>query len=239
MNNIEVCFSPQLYPLHDSENRIVVVVDILRATSVICTMFHNNVKKVIPVKTIDDARKHKDNGSIIVAERDGKKLDFADFGNSPFYFTKDIVENKELVYSTTNGTNAINIGKNAKEVIIASFINLSAISEYIISKNEDILILCAGWKGKFCLEDSVFAGALIEKLTVSNKFSTICDSAKASIDLWKLSKPNLMGYIQKVAQRERLRKLGLDDVIEYCHNIDLSKVIPVLENGYLIDISKK
>lgn len=239
MNNIEVCFSPQLYPLHDSENRIVVVVDILRATSVICTMFHNNVKKVIPVKTIDDARKHKDNGSIIVAERDGKKLDFADFGNSPFYFTKDIVENKELVYSTTNGTNAITIGKNAKEVVIASFINLSAISEYIISKNEDILILCAGWKGKFCLEDSVFAGALIEKLLESGNYSTICDSANASIDFWKLAKPNLMGYIQKVAQRERLRKLGLDDVIEYCHNIDLSKVIPVLENDYLIDISKK
>lgn len=238
MNDIEVCFSPKLFPLHESENRIVVVVDILRATSVICTMFKNGVNKVIPVKTIDDARKHKDNGSIIVAERDGNKLDFADFGNSPFYFTKEVVENKELVYSTTNGTNAITIGKDAKEVVIASFLNLSAITDYLLSKNEDILILCAGWKGKFCLEDSVFAGALSEKLIESNKYSTICDSTKASLDFWKLAKPNLMEYIQKVAQKERLQKLGLDNVIEYCHTIDSSDVIPSLNDNYLVDISK-
>ncbi len=232
--DIEVAFSPELFPLFDNKDKIVVVIDILRATSVICTMFANGLEKLIPVKDLDEARALNEKGYLVAAERNGNRLDFADFGNSPFLFTPEAVDGKTLVYSTTNGTNAINIGKDAHEVIIASFLNISAVEKYLLKQDKDVLILCAGWKGKFCLEDSVCAGALSERLLNSGNYSTICDSVKASLDFWKLAKDDLMGYIQKVAQRERLRKLGLDDVIEYCHQLDQTEVIPYLNGKELL-----
>ncbi|HBF89238.1 MAG TPA: 2-phosphosulfolactate phosphatase [Bacteroidales bacterium] len=230
---IEVCFSPLQFHLFDSKDSIVVVVDILRATTVITTMFHNGVHKVIPVQTIENALEYKKKGYLVVAERDGEKLEFADFGNSPYYFTSDIVKGKELVYSTTNGTNAITMGKNSKQVIIGSFMNLTRVSEYLKTKTANVLILCAGWKDRFNLEDTLFAGALSEKLINSGLFITKCDSANASMDLWNIAKNDLTNYKEKIAHRHRLKKLGLDDVIDYCFTIDSTEVLPYFDKGTL------
>ena len=104
---IEVCFSPAVFQYYKDSNAIAVVIDTLRASSAICNAFQNGVEKLIPVKTIDEARKYKKKGFIVAAERDGYVLDFADFGNSPFNFTEERVKGKTIVYSTTNGTQAI------------------------------------------------------------------------------------------------------------------------------------
>ena len=122
-------------------------------------------------------------------------------------------------------------------VAIGSFLNLSCLCNWLVKQGRDVLLLCAGWKNKFNLEDTVLAGAITEKLIASNYFSTVCDSAIASLDLWSLAKPDIPGYIDKAAQRTRLREKGLDDVIEFCHTPDSVNVIPVLKNGYLVDIS--
>ncbi|HPD94609.1 MAG: 2-phosphosulfolactate phosphatase [Bacteroidales bacterium] len=234
MPNIEIAFSPSVFNHFEVENSVVVVVDILRATSVICTMFHNGVKEIIPVKSIEEAKEYKRKGYLVVAERNGKKLDFADFGNSPFYFTPETVSGKTVVYSTTNGTNAVTIGKSALDVLIGSFLNFTAIKDYLLEEDErNLLILCAGWKGKFSLEDSLFAGALASELIGSGKYSTICDSTQASMDLWSLAQNDLPNYLEKVAQRHRLKKLGLDDVINYCFTKDITDVIPVLKGDRL------
>lgn len=237
MNSIEVAFSPSEFGCFDPKGKIVVVVDILRATSVICTMFKNGVSEIIPVRSIDEAKAYKQKGYMVVAERNGQKLDFADFGNSPFYFTPDKVAGKTIVYSTTNGTNAIMEGSRADRVIIASFLNFSAIRNFLAGSQSDVLVLCAGWKGKFCLEDSIFAGALAHSLIDSGSFSTICDSTNAAIDLWKVASVDISSYLEKVAQRHRLKKLGLDDVIGYCFAIDQTTEIPVLEGGKLVRLS--
>jgi len=234
MPRIEVALSPTLFQHFDKDGKIVVVVDILRATTVICTMFHNGVKEIIPVRTTEEAYEYKRKGFLVVAERNGQKLDFADFGNSPFYFSPETVEGKTIVYSTTNGTNAITLGSEAQEVIIGSFLNISAIASYLTARSTDILIMCAGWKGKFCLEDAIFAGALSQELMANGRFETICDSTNAAIDLWNVAKGNLKGYLEKVAQRHRLKKLGLDDVIEYCFTPDITDSIPVLKDGRLV-----
>lgn len=235
MNQIEVCFSSDLFKHYDSEGKIVVVVDILRATSVICTMIHNGVKEIIPVKSIEEAREYKEKGYVVVAERNGHKLDFADFGNSPFSFTKDVVKGKTIVYSTTNGTNAITTGKGADQVVIGSFLNQSAVIEYLLKQEKDILVLCSGWKGKFCIEDTLFAGALAEHLIKSGKYTTKCDSCNAAIDIWFAAKSNLNVYIDKAAQRHRLKKLGLDEVIGYCLTADITSTIPVLKGDRIVD----
>lgn len=234
MNKIEVCFSPSIFEHFDATDKIVVVVDILRATSVVCTMFKNGVKEVIPVKDIEEAKAYKAKGYMIVAERNGEKLDFADFGNSPFYFTPETVEGKTIVYSTTNGTNAITIGRDSNAVIIGSFLNFTAVLKYLENQSSNVMILCAGWKGKFCLEDSLFAGALASELIKLGSFDTICDSVHAAMDLWNIAKVDLPSYIEKVAQRHRLKKLGLDNVISYCFSFDQTDKVPILEGNRLV-----
>jgi 2-phosphosulfolactate phosphatase len=237
MNTVEICLSTELFKCYDSKGKIVVVVDVLRATSVICTMMHNGVKEIIPVKSIEDAKEYKDKGFLVVAERDGKKLDFADFGNSPFYFTRDVVDGKTIVYSTTNGTNAITIGRGAEQIIIGSFLNLSAITKYLNKQAKDVIILCSGWKGKFCIEDALLAGVIAENLIGSGSFYTKCDSVYASMDLWSMAKDNMETYIEKVAQKHRLKKLGLDDVIGYCFTQDITSVIPMFKDDRIVPIN--
>jgi 2-phosphosulfolactate phosphatase len=236
-NRLEVCLSPAIYDKHADDDNIVVIVDVLRATSSICSAIHNGVKSIIPVATVEEARAMKQRGYMVASERDGYVLDFADFGNSPFNFTPEIVSGKEIVYSTTNGTRCIHMASHSKAVVIGSFLNISILADWLIQQNAPVLIFCASWKDRFSLEDTVFAGALAERLLNSGNFDTICDAATASIDLWNLAKKDLSGYIQKTAQKSRLASKGLDDCIEYCLTADLCPVVPEFQNDRLIDIS--
>ncbi len=235
-NSIEVCFSPALFPFHEDREAIVVIIDVLRATSAIVTAFQNGVERLIPVKTIDEAREYKKRGFVIAAERDGYVLDFADFGNSPLNFTRERVAGKTIVYSTTNGTQAIQMASSCYRVVIGSFLNISVLCDWIAEEKRNALLLCSGWKNRFSLEDAICAGAIVEKLLANASFHTQCDAAKAVYDLWSLAKEDLGMYVEKVAQKSRLREKGLDDVIPYCHTPDSCEAIPVLKDGYLIDI---
>ena len=232
-SRLEVCVSPAIYPRHADDENIVVIVDILRASSAICTAFHNGVKTIIPVSTVEEARQKKNEGFTVASERDGYVLDFADFGNSPFNFSREKIEGKEIVYSTTNGTRCIEMAAHSKAVLIGSFLNLSALADWVIKQNSPVLIFCASWKDRFSLEDTVFAGALAEKLLESGRFRSICDAVTASIDLWNMAKPDLYTYILKAAQKGRLAEKGLDDCIEFCHQPDFTKVIPIFKDNQL------
>ena len=232
-NAIEVCFSPALFPGFRNPEAIAVIVDILRATSAIVTAFENGVERIIPVGTLKEAKAFKDKGFMVAAERDGLVRDFADFGNSPYNFTRERVAGRQIVYSTTNGTQAIHVAKDCAQVLIGAYLNFTALKEWIMARQRDVIFLCAGWKNKFNLEDTLFAGAMAADLIATGRFDTICDSTKASIDLYGQARENLMTYIDKVAQRTRLRKNKLDDVIGYCHSFDLTRVIPVLKNSHL------
>jgi 2-phosphosulfolactate phosphatase len=231
---LETCFSPALFESENHTDSIVVIIDVLRASSAICTAFANGAAKIIPVAEVAEAREYKSKGFLVAAERDGYVLDFADFGNSPFNFTVDRVIDKTIVYSTTNGTALINLASSAYKTVIGSFLNLSILTQWLTDQNRDVLLFCAGWKNRFNLEDTVCAGAFAERLIKSGAFSTICDSTHAAIDLWSLASPDPLGYIEKAAQRSRLRDKNLDDCIEYCLTPDIKPVIPVMKNGSLI-----
>lgn len=233
--SVEVCFSPASFHRFKNKNANVVVVDILRATSAICTAFHHGVQKIIPVATIEEAREYKNKGYLIAAERDGIVLDFADFGNSPYNFMGKNLEGKSIVYSTTNGTKAIHMAEDCNQVLIGSYLNFSTLTRFLLNDKHDVIILCAGWKDRFSLEDSLFAGALAEALTDSGDFCTICDSSIAAIDLWSIAKKDIRAYIEKAAQRHRLKNLGLDDVLDYCHTFDVTKVLPVFKDNIITD----
>lgn len=233
--NLETCFSPALYEKDTHNDSIVVIIDILRASSAICTAFENGAREIIPVAEVSEAREYKSRGYLVAAERDGFVLDFADFGNSPFNFTSDKVGGKTIVYSTTNGTGIINIASSAFRTVIGSFLNLSALSEWLVAQDRDVVLFCAGWKKRFNLEDTVCAGAIAERLMKCGLFMTICDSTLAAMDLWQMAKNDLPGYIEKAAQRTRLRDKGLDDCLQFCITADFTRKIPVIKNGILID----
>lgn len=230
---IDTCFSPALYEPDLHSGSIVIVIDILRASSAICTAFANGAHSIIPVAGIDEARSYKKKGYLVAAERDGFVLDFADFGNSPFNFTSDRVEGKTIVYSTTNGTGIINLASAAGTIAVGSFLNIGALKRWIMNQEKDVMLFCAGWKNRFNLEDTVFAGALATDLMESGLYSTMCDSTLAAIDIWSLAANDLRGYIEKAAQRTRLKEKKLDDCIDFCLSSDFTDKIPVMKDGLL------
>jgi len=233
---IEVCYSPALFPYYENPDAIVVVTDILRASSAIVTAFMNGVERIIPVGTLEQAKAYKERGYMVAAERDGIVRDFADFGNSPYNFTSERVRGNQIVYSTTNGTNAIQLASSGCQVLIGAYLNVSALANHIRKQGKDLLVLCAGWKNKFNLEDTLFAGALVEMVLEDDHFHTICDATYGAIDLYDAAREDMMGYIEKVAQRHRLKQNNLDDVIGYCHQLDLTDLIPTLEENYLVPL---
>lgn len=234
--SIEVCFSPVLYPyVLNNNNYIVVIIDVLRASTSICAAIKNGVKKMIPVAGIEEAMEYKNKGYIVAAERNGAKLDFADIGNSPFGFTVDYVKDKVIVYSTTNGTQAMKMVEGCDDIIIGCFNNLSFATKWMTEKNKNVLLMCSGWKYKFSLEDAVCAGAFVEELMKYPDYYINCDSATLSLDLWSLAKKNPKEYLEKALHRERLRKYGLDDVLDYTYSLNSTDVVPHIIDGAIVN----
>ncbi|HVN58059.1 MAG TPA: 2-phosphosulfolactate phosphatase [Bacteroidales bacterium] len=231
--NLEVCFSPAVFNRFENREAIIVIIDVLRASSAICNAFANGAETIIPVSEVEEARKMKAGGYLVAAERDGYVLEFADFGNSPFNFTREKVAGRTIAYSTTNGTRIIGMASSCHMTVIGAFLNMSALSQWLAEQGRDVVLFCAGWKDKFNLEDTICAGAIAEQLIRSGAFATICDSVHASIDLWQAARPSPLAYIQKAAQRSRLRDKGLDDCIEFCLTPDTTDIIPVIINGEL------
>lgn len=238
-HNLEVCFSPALFHRYRNPDSIVVIIDVLRASSAICTAFENGAASIIPVAEAEQAREYKSKGYLVAAERDGWVLDFADFGNSPFNFTHERVNGRTIAYSTTNGTSVIELASGAGEIVIGCFLNISAICRWIEQQDRDVVLFCAGWKEKFNLEDSICAGAFAEKLLAGSKFLTTCDSVHASVDLWRIAEEDPFKYVEKAAQRSRLRDKGLDDCIEFCLKMDFTSKIPVIRNSVLVDVESE
>ncbi len=234
---LEVCLTPAIFGRFENKDAIVVIIDVLRASSAICTAFSNGALSIIPVSEIEEAKEYKNQGFLVAAERDGYVLDFADFGNSPFNFTRDKVEDKTIVYSTTNGTRIIELASKSYITVIGTFNNISCLTGWLLEQERDIILFCAGWKDKVNLEDTLCAGAIAQKLIDSLMFTTICDSVHMATDLWRQAGENPLKYIEKAAQRTRLRDKGLDDCLEYCMTPDLSDSIPAVQNGILKNIA--
>ncbi len=232
--NIEVCFSPALINYYDTVGKNVVLIDILRATSTICTAFEWGVKEIIPVSSQDEAQAYKNKGFVVAGERDGKVLSFADFGNSPFSFMNDNLKGKSIVFCTTNGTKALYAATNMAQLLVGSYLNFSAVVNYLEKDDHGVLLLCSGWKNKFSIEDMLFAGALCHRLITGEYFQTDDDAAIVAVDLWNNVKNDLLKYVDKSDHCKRLKKLGYHKDIEYCHTFDTSDKVPCLEKNIIV-----
>lgn len=231
-NTVEVCFSPNDYKLYKDDHEIVVIIDVLRATSAIVAGMANGLKSIIPVSTLEEAFEYKSKGYIVAAERGGKVVEGFSIGNSPYSFLDPSLKGKSVVLSTTNGTKAINTPEN-KEVIIASLVNTQAVSNYLKEQKKNVLLLASGWRDKFNLEDTICAGAIANDLVSSGDFTSNEDSSIAAKYLFLSASKNIFGYLKSSSHRRRLKNLNLNKDIRFCLTPNQYNIVPVL-NGHEI-----
>jgi 2-phosphosulfolactate phosphatase len=231
---LDVCLSPALLHLHDIRESIVVVIDIFRATSSMCYGLANGAEAIIPVASVEACRSYADTDYLLAAERNGEVVVGFDFGNSPFSYTAEKVAGKTIVLTTTNGTHAINESREAKKVVIGSFLNLGALSTWLKTQPYDVLLLCAGWKNKVNLEDSLFAGAVAHHL--QNDSFKLDDAAILVADLYELAKGDLNQFMKKTSHSERLKELNIEADIAFCLQTDVIDTIPVLDGDRLVKL---
>ena len=232
---VEVCFMPQQYELYAQDMGIVVVIDVLRATSAMVAAFENGIDRIIPVATVEEAQQYIGKpGFIAAAERNGEVVPGFEYGNSPLAYVDQDLRGKTIVMTTTNGTKAINLAKGAKMLVIGSFLNLTALSEWLVQQNENILLLCSGWKDKFNLEDSAFAGAVMDRLLESGKFGVEEDSSIAAKYMYLAARDNFASLVKAAPRRRRIQQLKLLPDVKYCLTPDQSRVIPMLKDGELV-----
>ncbi len=230
---IEVCLTPALLNLYNITNSIVVVIDVLRATSSITYGIANGATAIIPVSQVEDCLIYKDRGYLLAAERNGEVVPGYDFGNSPFSYTKEKVAGKTIVLTTTNGTKAMQMAqKTAQKVVIGSFLNLTALCNWLKTQDKDVLLLCAGWKDKFNLEDTLFAGAVVNLLR--KDFVHFDDSCVAAEDMYLLAKNDLRTYLRKSSHSNRLAELNIEEDVLFCLKLDICQAIPVLTGEKLV-----
>lgn len=230
---IEVCLTPALLNLYGIENSIVVVIDVLRATSSITYGIDNGAEAIIPVAHVEDCLKYADSGYLLAAERNGEVVEGYDFGNSPFSYTKEKVGGKTVVLTTTNGTKAMHLAQaRAYQVVIGSFLNLTALCDYLRAQENDVLLLCAGWKDKFNLEDTLLAGAVVSKLR--KDFIHFDDASVAAEDMYSLAKDDLRAYLRKSSHSHRLEQLNIEEDVKFCLQVDTCAAIPVLLDDRIV-----
>jgi 2-phosphosulfolactate phosphatase len=217
--------------LYDVHERTVVVVDILRATSCMVTAFANGVESITPFAHLEDCKRMKAKGYITSGERNGEKVEGFDKGNSPFEYLGDAVRGRKIAFTTTNGTQAIEKSRYARELIIGAFLNLSVVTGHLQRGLNNVLIVCAGWKGKVNLEDTLFAGAIMENL--KNDVEPDCDAPLAAQHLYNLAKHDPVKFLSNSTHVQRLNKLNIYDDIEFCMTADKYSVLPVLKEGVL------
>jgi 2-phosphosulfolactate phosphatase len=231
MKTIDVCLSPELMHLYDVRDKTVVVVDILRATSCMVTALANGAESIMPFANLEQCLKMKTRGFITSGERDGKKVDGFDKGNSPFEYMGDEVHGLKIAFTTTNGTLAIEKSKDAKKVLIGSFLNLSSVVKNLLMGENNVLIVCAGWKGRVNLEDTLFAGAVVEKL--KDYLGPDCDAPLAARHLYNLAKDDMAKFLGESSHVKRLNRLNIHEDFDYCLKVDEYNVLPRLKDGVL------
>jgi 2-phosphosulfolactate phosphatase len=235
--SLHTSLSPALLHLYDVSNSIVVIIDVLRATSTIATVLYNGAKCIIPVDSVAACiRIGKQIEGITAGERDGKVAEGLSYGNSPFEYPREFVSGKTLVLTTTNGTKLLHMAleKGAKKIITGSFGNLSAVCDYLIEQKRHVILGCAAWKDRVNIEDTLFAGAVISR--INEHFAINCDASQIAETMYKEARKDLFEFLKNkhASHYLRLSKFGLEKDIRYCLTEDAANVLCVYEGGKLV-----
>ncbi|MEM6263724.1 MAG: 2-phosphosulfolactate phosphatase [Bacteroidota bacterium] len=235
---VHVCLTPSLIDEFDVSEAIVVVIDILRATTSICVAFGNGADHVIPVEHIEECMAYKKQGYLVAAERNGEQIQGFDFGNSPFSFMEPHIAGAKIAITTTNGTRALKAAqsRNAHEIVIGAFSNISLLTDWLIKMNQHVCLLCSGWRNNFTMEDTIFAGAVAYKLR--NHFAPYQDSNLMAQTLFKSANKRKRYFFRNSSHFHRLVHLNLQEDVKYALRRDTHPVLPLLIGNELRNIAE-
>lgn len=229
--------SPSLLKFYDISDSIVVIIDVLRATSTIATALYNGAKEVIPVDSVAECIRLGTQMEMITAgERDGQIAEGLQYGNSPFQYTSEFIKGKTLALTTTNGTKLLHmaLAANAQGIITGSFCNISAVCDYLTAQNKNVALACSAWKNRINLEDSLFAGAVINQ--IKHNFHINCDATTIAENLFLQANGDLFNFMKgnNASHFRRLMGFGLEEDIRYCLTMNNANVMSLYQNGRLV-----
>lgn len=236
-SRIELSLTPALYEWRGiKENHTTVAVDILRATTAVCAAFQAGAEEIVPLDTLEALEVFRQRGWMRAAERGGMKIGDAEYGNSPTEYLRHDLKGQRIAYSTTNGTVCILRGSDAERTLVGCFANISVLTEKLLQEPQDLVILCSGWKNDFSIEDTLFAGALCQRLIESGLYSSTHDSVHMAISLWQLCQNDPYGYcLQHASHVKRLQGFGEGAIrdIAFAFQQDTCPLVPYLHQGVL------
>lgn len=229
--HVEVCYTPELIHQFDLKDKTVVIIDVLRATSCMVAGMGSGVASICPVASVEECQTLGKQGFAMAGERNGQKVEGFDLGNSPLEYQEAKWQGKHIATTTTNGTHAIACAAESQEIVIAALLNLDAVVDYLRKQNQNIVLFCAGWKGKYNIEDSLCAGAIANGL--SDMITHTSDATQAAIYLYQACETKLAEVIAQSDHAQRLSGFGIADDVAYCAQRNVFDVVPVLQNGEL------
>ena len=234
-SRIELSLTPALYEWRGiKENHTTVAVDILRATTAICAAFQAGAEHIVPLDSLEPMSDFRSRGYLCAAERGGKKIGDAEYGNSPTEYLRHDLHGHRLAYSTTNGTVSILRGSDAQRTLVGAFANIDALTQRLLYDPHDLVILCSGWKNDFSVEDTLFAGLLCQRLTGSGKYTSSHDAVAMAMTLWDACHDDPYGYcLEHASHVQRLIGFGAEEDIAFAFRQNTCPLVPQLENGTL------
>lgn len=237
---VDIQYLPSSLPPNLLSNRVVVVIDVLRATSVMVHAMSQGAEEIIPVNTVEEAfqmaRAFPPNSTLLGGERNSNKIEGFDLGNSPQEYMAERVRGKRLILATTNGTKTFHLVSSASHILVGSFFNIGAAARRCLELNKDLLIFPSGNKGDFSLEDTVCGGMLIDQIINKNKRKKdiiLTDASHSANILHQRFKANLEEAFHLSHHGKELVDLGHGDDLHYCAQIDMTKVVPIFKEGVI------
>ena len=230
MKSVDVCLTHQDFDNYDHKGKIVVVIDVLRATSTINTLLFLGADHVKPVGSLEECKVLKDDDYIIMAERMGKKVEGFDYGNSPTKFKEKNIKGRKVAIATSNGSKAIIKSEGSKRTILCSFLNIESVINLIKKYESDVLLLCSGWLGKTNLEDTLCAGGIVAGLDNFEIESDTALMAKALHD----NTDDILETMKLSSHAKRLSGYDNKVDIEFCSRVNTQPIVPILNGNRIV-----
>ncbi len=234
---IDLFFTPNEVKEEELNNQAVLVIDVLRASTTIAYALHNGCKEIIPTSSMDAAielsRKIGRDAALLCGEREGKKIEGFDLGNSPFEYEAEKIKDKTLIFATTNGSKAIVKGAVGPSLIVGSFVNFQTVADYLNSDSKDLSIVCSGKLDQFSVEDAVCGGLYVDFL-VKKGVRQLNDAAYAALKLFEAHHGNLLRMLRNSSHGQYLIDLGFEKDLHLCSELNSLQVLPVLIDGRLV-----
>lgn len=232
---LRLAFSPSEFSSSEARDAAVAVVDVLRATTVLPAAFAAGAARAVPADSVESATALLSaldrDSALLCGEREGRKIPGFDLGNSPLEYTPERVEKMTLVFCSTNGSRVMTRFQAAEEMVLASFVNVSAAAERLAAAGRDVLVVASGKLGRACIEDTALGGLLVSRLTALVPGLDPDDGARMALRLWEGWKEDVPGLLRGSEHGAYLAELGFDEDLEFCSRIDSVPVVPVMRDG--------